>query len=83
MDACGHVSVKKQIIILNDNTPPEIQIPSYSIIRKFLDNGYNLVYLSQTNIIEQLDALDESSVYVVDDCDTQIIPVFTLTVICQ
>ncbi len=80
VDACGHVSVKKQIIILNDNTPPEIQIPTYSIIRKFLDNGYNLVYLSQTGIILALNALDENSVTASDDCDTDITPTFSLDV---
>jgi hypothetical protein len=81
VDACGHVTEITQIIIVGDKTPPKILVPSYSIIRQFLDVvGKNLVNLSQTEIMDKLNALDDSSVFVQDDCDQQIIPVFTLDV---
>jgi hypothetical protein len=77
-DICGHVSEVQQTIVINDTEAPEILIPTWSIIRKFLDNPDNKVWLSQKRIMEQLNALDDSSVYVEDECDLQIIPVFTL-----
>ncbi|MEO6131506.1 MAG: T9SS type A sorting domain-containing protein, partial [Saprospiraceae bacterium] len=81
-DICGHTSQVTQTFILDDHTPPEIQIPSYSIILKYLDNpgNNNLVFLSQTDIMEQLNALDEGSISFFDDCGAEIKPVFTLDV---
>ncbi|HZV67894.1 MAG TPA: T9SS type A sorting domain-containing protein [Saprospiraceae bacterium] len=79
-DACGHVSHVQQRIIVGDNTPPEIQIPTHSVIRNFLDNGYSLVYLSQKQIVERLNDLDESSIFVQDDCDRQVVPEFNVEV---
>ncbi|HJW29276.1 MAG TPA: T9SS type A sorting domain-containing protein, partial [Saprospiraceae bacterium] len=80
-DVCGNVSQVTQRIILNDTVPPEILVPSWSIIRKFADSpDRNLIYLSQTDIIAQLDALNDNSVTVVDLCDQYIIPVFTVAV---
>ena len=77
-DLCGNVSQVKQTIVLNDTDAPEILIPSWSIIRKFIDQDNNTVKLSDKNIMNQLNALDESSVYVEDECDLQIDPVFSL-----
>jgi hypothetical protein len=79
-DICGNVATAEQIIYIDDHTPPEIQIPTWSIILAFLDQEPNLVNLSKESIIDQLNDLDESSVYVVDDCDQFIVPKFSLTV---
>ncbi len=80
-DACGNVNTVKQIIIIGDKTPPEIQIPTYSIILKYLNApGKSFVNLSETGIIEKLNDLDDGSVYVTDECDLQVIPQFTLDV---
>ncbi len=80
-DACGNISTAKQIIITGDKTPPAIQIPTYSIILKYLDApGKNFVKLSDTDIIDQLDDLDDGSVYVEDECDLQVIPQFNIDV---
>ncbi len=79
-DACGNVAEVKQRIILNDTDPPVIEVPSWSIIRKYMDNNGNFVRLSEKDIINQLNALDESSVYVHDLCDIWIIPVFTVDI---
>ena len=77
-DACGNTSVIYQIIIINDTTPPEIYVPSYSVIYKYLDNDHNMVYHSQTGIMDGLNNLDGESVSVYDDCDQVIIPVLTI-----
>ena len=77
-DACGHTKVIHQIIIINDLVPPELFVPSYSIINLFVDKAYNLVYHSQAKIIEALNDLYDGSVSVNDDCDQVIIPVLTV-----
>ncbi|HZV70817.1 MAG TPA: Calx-beta domain-containing protein [Saprospiraceae bacterium] len=80
-DFCGNVSTATQIIIVGDQTPPEIQIPTWSIILKYLDApGQSFVNLSEKGIIDQLNDLDDGSVFVTDECDLQVIPVFTLDV---
>src|SRR5678815_980884 len=79
-DICGNVAEVTQRIILNDTEPPVIEVPTWSIIRKFMDNDHNFVRLSQDEIMKQLNELDESSVFVHDLCDVWIIPVFTLEV---
>ncbi|MGB4848552.1 MAG: T9SS type A sorting domain-containing protein, partial [Saprospiraceae bacterium] len=78
VDACGHVNQVEQNIVINDKTPPEILIPSYSIIRKFIDQDNVLIFLSSTEVMDLLNALDESSVYAQDECDLEIVPVFTV-----
>jgi hypothetical protein len=81
VDACGHVTEIKQRIVVGDHTPPVIKIPTNSIILDFLDAvGKNLVYLSQTEIVDKLNALNDNSVIVFDDCDQQITPVFTVEI---
>ena len=77
-DACGHTSEIVQTIVMNDLTPPEINIPSYSIIYRFLNNPDNLVYHSQFGMMNALNELDDESVSVDDDCDQVIIPVMTV-----
>ena len=79
-DVCGNVATVTQRIILNDDEPPVIQVPSWSIINKYKDNVHNFASLSEREIIFQLNALDESSVFVTDLCDVWIIPVFTVEV---
>jgi hypothetical protein len=79
-DTCGNVAEVKQRIILNDKEPPVIEVPSWSIINKYKDNTNNFVRLSERDIIIQLNALDESSVFVTDRCDVWIIPVFTVEI---
>jgi len=76
-DACGHTTVIHQTIIIHDLTPPEIYIPTYSVILRFIDQDHNLVYQSQTQIMELLNELNHESVQVYDDCDQVIIPVLT------
>lgn len=76
-DACGNTTVIHQRIILNDQTPPEIYIPNYSVILRFLDHDPNLVYQSQTHVMQLLNELNHESVTVFDDCDQVIIPVLT------
>ncbi|MBK9982802.1 MAG: T9SS type A sorting domain-containing protein [Saprospiraceae bacterium] len=81
VDICGDVATIKQMIIVGDKIAPVIEIPTWSIILKYIDQGDDdVVYLSQEDIIKQLNDLDDGSVYVHDNCDTQIIPVFTLEV---
>lgn len=80
VDACGNVAQVKQHIVLGDQTPPEIQIPTYSVILRFYGYFNNLVLLSQENIMDQLNALNAGSVFVLDDCDQEIDPVFSLVV---
>jgi hypothetical protein len=77
-DACGHETIIQQTIILNDHTPPEIQVPSYSVIHRFLDHDQNQIFYSQLALMDLLDALNENSVFVLDDCDEQIDVVFTV-----
>ncbi len=77
-DVCGHTTVIYQIIIINDTTPPLIQVPTYSVILDFLDTRDSLVYLTQKDVIEKLNVLDESSVSAIDNCDADIIPVLIL-----
>jgi len=76
-DACGHTTVIYQTIITHDETPPEIYIPTYSVILRFLDKENNMVYQSQTGIIKLLNELNDESVQIYDDCDQEIIPVLT------
>jgi Secretion system C-terminal sorting domain len=80
VDFCGNVSEIHQTIVVNDQTPPEILIPTYSIINRFLNSNNNLIFLSQEDLVRQLDALNEYSVFIEDECDQAIIPVFTLEI---
>ncbi len=80
VDACGNVATKHQRIILGDQTPPEILVATNSVIQKFLDTGLRLVYLSQSGMMRELNALNEYSIYIEDECDEAIVPVFTLDV---
>ena len=79
-DACGNIATKHQRIILGDQTPPAIQVPTHSVILKFLDTGLRRVSLSQTHLMYALNDLDEYSIFIEDECDEAIIPVFTLDV---
>jgi len=78
--SCGHVTVIRQTIIMNDNTPPEIIIPDGSVILPFLDHPYNLIPSSQIYLIGNLNALDSNSIIVRDDCDQEIVPVLTIKI---
>ncbi len=68
IDLCGHINEVRQRIIMNDHTAPVIQIPSYSIIRQFMDNDSNLVMTSDNEMIRKLGELNENSVFVSDEC---------------
>ncbi len=81
VDACGNVSEKRQRIILDDQTPPAILVPTHSVILKFLDTGLRLVNLSDGRLMDQLNALDAYSIFIEDECDEAIIPEFTLDVL--
>ncbi|MBK9105719.1 MAG: T9SS type A sorting domain-containing protein [Saprospiraceae bacterium] len=79
-DACGNIATKHQRIILGDQTPPEILVATNSVIQKFIDTGLRLVNLSQSGMMRELNDLNEYSIYIEDECDEAIIPVFTLDV---
>ncbi|MBP7239742.1 MAG: T9SS type A sorting domain-containing protein, partial [Saprospiraceae bacterium] len=79
-DACGNIATKHQRIILGDQTPPTIQVPTHSVILKFLDTGLRMVNLSQSGLMYALNDLDEYSIFIEDECDEAIIPKFTLDV---
>jgi hypothetical protein len=78
--SCGQVSVIRQTIISDDNTPPVYIIPAQSVIWSFMNNEHNLVLTSQTNLINALNALNANSVLFVDDCDPEITAVLTAKV---
>ncbi|MEO5906310.1 MAG: T9SS type A sorting domain-containing protein, partial [Saprospiraceae bacterium] len=50
------------------------------IIRFFVDEISNQILLSQDDLVQKLKDLDENSVFVLDDCDQEIDPEFTLEV---
>jgi hypothetical protein len=79
-DACGNIATKHQRIILGDQTPPVIQVATHSVILKFLDSGLRLVNLSQSYLMYALNDLGQYSIFIEDECDEAIIPVFTLDV---
>ncbi|MBK9016367.1 MAG: T9SS type A sorting domain-containing protein [Saprospiraceae bacterium] len=80
VDICGNVTISHQTIIINDETPPVIEVPLNSIIQAFLDSTYHLVYTSQNDMIAQLNTLDSSSVFIADDCDQSVVIVFTVEI---
>jgi len=80
VDACGNVAVKHQRIIMNDQTPPVILIPTNSVLLRFIDTGLRVINLSQERIMDQLNDLDSYSIFVEDECDEAIIPAFSLDV---
>jgi hypothetical protein len=79
-DLCGNVSTAEQHIIIGDTEPPVIQVPTWSIIRKYMDNAYNFVNLSEKDIIDQLNDLSDASIFVHDACDIWIIPEFNVDI---
>ena len=82
VDGCNHVTEIEQFIVMGDTTPPEIMIPSYSIIYDFMDlDTIPMILMSQDDILDKLNALDGRSILVMDDCDNEIFPVFDLQVI--
>ncbi len=80
-DACGNVAKIIQTIILHDQTPPQILIPTYSVINQFIGQDYNLVYLSQTDLMARINGINSNSVVVFDDCDELIDAVLTVDTI--
>ncbi|MCB0521540.1 MAG: T9SS type A sorting domain-containing protein [Saprospiraceae bacterium] len=81
VDNCGNSANRQQIILLNDTVPPVISTPAHSIIPYYTNSANGHVFSSQLDQIKLLNALDSSSVFVADDCDQLIIPVFNLEVI--
>ncbi len=77
---CGDTAVSHQIIIINDTIPPVIKIPTYSVIQNFINAINGHVFSSDQDLIDQLNALDSSSVFIVDGCDQSIIAVFTVEI---
>jgi hypothetical protein len=75
-NSCGHTSTILQQIILHDHTPPEFIIPTNSVILLFLDQDKAPVRLSQTSLLHRLNDLDANSVFVEDNCGSEIIPEF-------
>ncbi|MEO7175237.1 MAG: ice-binding family protein [Saprospiraceae bacterium] len=80
-DACGHTTVIHQIIVLHDTIAPSIIIPPFSVINLFIGHLDNKVLLSDKNLIKLLLALNAKSVYVDDNCDSLIIPIFTVQIV--
>src|SRR5688572_13130877 len=78
IDGCNDTTVTVQRIILNDTTPPEILVPTWSIIQDLMDlDSIIEIMLSQEDKIRELDNLAAESVFVQDNCDEELIPVFT------
>lgn len=80
VDVCGNVSTATQTIILGDINPPTIHVPTWSVIRKFMDVPRQLIHTSAVGLINALDGLNESSITISDDCDQVIDPVFTVDI---
>lgn len=82
VDACGNVNSVEQFVIIGDETAPQLLVPGHSVIRDFMDQDSAIsIFASQTDLLDQLRELDENSVFVVDNCNPEITPVFTMTVI--
>ncbi len=82
VDACNHTTTIEQLIVIGDNTAPEILVPTNSIIRDYVDlPEIPVVLLSQSDILAALDDLQSNSVFVLDNCDEEIAPLFTVDVI--
>jgi hypothetical protein len=81
VDVCGNITVVRQTIVMHDQTPPEILIPSSSVINYILDTDHELIYLSQTDLMRLINLLDENSVLVIDECDQDIVPILTVDVL--
>lgn len=81
VDICGRSSTMTQTIIINDHTPPVITVPGTSHLFPFWNNQKKVVYVWQTAWLNKLNALNENSVVIVDDCDDQIVPDFNVDII--
>jgi hypothetical protein len=77
-DTCGRQTVITQTIVMNDHTPPVITVPGNSVLYPFWSKQKSSVYLWQFAVLNKLKNLDAYSVNVDDDCDQDIIPVFTV-----
>ena len=78
IDSCGNISSSIQTIIVNDTVAPEFVIPFNSFIYAFLQNNSNHVYLSDADMLLNLNQLDSSSAFVEDDCEQAIFVLFTV-----
>ncbi|HZV70930.1 MAG TPA: ice-binding family protein [Saprospiraceae bacterium] len=76
---CGDTTSVTQLIVVGDTTAPVIQIPSFSILYKFIGTDKNIVLLSQADLIKKLNELNGNSISVFDDCQ-DIVPVFTVVI---
>jgi hypothetical protein len=79
VNSCGRATVVVQNIVVNDDTPPVIT-PLAPVINRILYEGQQLIFLSEQELVEALNALDEYSVLVTDECNQGIVPVLTIEV---
>jgi len=81
VDLCGDTTSITQRIILGDTIAPHIIIPANSFLQKMISgDSIVIVYLSQTNMMNQLSHLDGNSVIVLDNCDQEIDPLFQVAI---
>lgn len=80
-DVCGNSTEVVQHIVVGDESAPEILIPTHSVIRRFIDiPEIQLINLSQGDIMNLLNELDDASIFVTDDCDQVIVPEFFVNI---
>ncbi|MCF8238343.1 MAG: ice-binding family protein [Saprospiraceae bacterium] len=81
VDICGNESVLTQTIIIHDHTSPVLLVPGQSFLFPFWNHPKSIVYLWQFELLKKLNALDEFSVVIYDDCDQYIRKEFSKEVI--
>jgi hypothetical protein len=78
VDLCDDTTSIIQRIIIGDTIPPRAIIPANSIIHDLISgDSIAIIYLSQTDLMDELLDLDTFSIGVLDNCDLEIDPVFT------
>ena len=71
VNSCGYATVIHQHIIMDDQTPPEIY-PLAPIINYIANVGHHRIFLSEQDLIDQLNLLGEHNVFAIDECDQHV-----------
>ncbi|HEY3387362.1 MAG TPA: T9SS type A sorting domain-containing protein, partial [Saprospiraceae bacterium] len=81
-DACNHLTEIEQLIVIGDTSAPVISIPNNSVILQFIgQDTIPLVLLSNTTLMNALNALNAQSVRVIDACEQVIVPLFNVSIL--
>jgi PKD repeat protein len=81
VDACGNIATIEQLIYMGDTIAPEIMIPSWSVIRDFMDQDtIPVVMMTDTEVMDDLNALYAGSIIARDNCDEEIDAAFDVDV---